>query len=361
MSIHLSNAMLTSFILTRISCSVRFLLQQNEYAKEMREYRESENPKKALGKVFVMVDSFTPENLPIPNKTTKFYAVLDNGLHMVKTGTSTLRSGQPSKIGQEFELIQHKNLQFSLTLVVVRDSHLIEPNPNLMTPSSPKKDKHSPSLTSGFSRFFTSPKKQAAKLREREMDNVQNQFSMRSEPILNYINREGAFGRSNVVFDQVASNCLARCLVLELPVSGVSDPSLSLNGPSSNSISSVNRNDFNRHLNKVRGTLRLKLFYLPPMPSVPKKLLPENLADCINGMNAAAATENEPRLEGVLTQLGGDCVVSKRNKLGYVFLLRILVSPFLIEFILALLSSRPFTELASSSGQSTRSSLDLFQ
>jgi len=59
-----------------------------------------------------------------------------------------------------------------------------------------------------------------------------------------------------------------------------------------------------------RGTLRLKLFYLPPMPSVPRNLLPENLTECIRGMQNAAWHASEPWMEGVLTQLGGDCRVS---------------------------------------------------
>jgi len=260
-----------------------------------------------------MVDSFTPENIPVPSRPTKFYAVLDNGLHVVKTGTTSLRAGQSSRIGQEFELIQHKNLEFSLTLVVQRDAHLVEPIPQVNNsptiPSSPKK-------VGGFSRFFTSPKKQAAKLRERETKfgsiNGNQSQQIRGEPMLSFINKEGAFGRASVIFEQVAPQCLARCLVLELPVQGVSDPALSLNGPFNANIGTDSRIDFNRNLNKIRGTLRLKLFYLPPMPSVPKKLLPENLGDCINGMKAAASKETEPRLEGVLTQLGGDCVVSIR-------------------------------------------------
>ncbi|MCO5566114.1 hypothetical protein L7F22_019790 [Adiantum nelumboides] len=142
----------------------------NEYAKEMREYRAKENPKKVAGKVFVMVDSFTPANLPIPSKPTRFYCVLDNGLHVVRTATAGLRTNGPSKVGQEFELIQHRNLTFNLTLVAQRDSHLQEPSPLPANESSPsssmKRDRMTPSFSRGVGKLFSSPKsaKQAVQL-----------------------------------------------------------------------------------------------------------------------------------------------------------------------------------------------------
>ncbi|PWN54025.1 hypothetical protein IE53DRAFT_53865 [Violaceomyces palustris] len=284
----------------------------NEYAKEMREFRENENPKKACGKVFVMVDSFIPANLPVPSRPTFFHCILDNGLHMVKTATVPLRSGgDPSKINQEFELIQHKNLEFSLTLVVRRDEHLVEPQP---TPASPtlRKEKISPTLK-GVSRFFASPKKAAAKREQQEKAQAAEVAfkAARMEPMLSYINREGAFGRAGVVFEKVVSQCTARCLVLEVPVVGVNDPQQSLGGPSSlasrNYVNASRNADFKRNIAKVRGTLRLKLFYLPPMPNIARNLLPENIGDCIRGMQNAAWHHSSPWLEGTLTQLGGDC------------------------------------------------------
>ncbi len=195
----------------------------NDYKKEMRELRESSNARKASGKVFVMVDSFTPTDLPVPSRPTSFHCILDNGLHMVKTATVPLRSGRGSvsKIAQEFELIQHKNLEFSLTLVVQRDAHLTEPQ----RPSSPngRREHGSPTLK-GLSRFFSSPKKQAAKREQQEREAAAEMAAQasRAEPMLAYINREGAFGRTGVIFERVASQCYAKCMVLDLPVHGVS-------------------------------------------------------------------------------------------------------------------------------------------
>lgn len=288
----------------------------NEYKKEMREWREGSNSRKAAGKVFVLVDSFTPTDLPVPSRPTSFHCILDNGLHMVKTATVPLRPGRctVSKIAQEFELIQHKNLEFSLTLVVQRDAHLTEPQ----RPSSPLRREHGSPTLKGLSRLFSSPKKQAAKREQQEREAAAELAAQasRAEPMLAYINREGAFGRTGVIFERVASQCYARCMVLDLPVHGVSNPTGSISGPSSiasrHHVSMVSQ-DFRQNLSKVRGTLRLKLFYLPPLPSIPRDGLPENLGECIRGMQNAAWHKAEPWQKGTLTQLGGDCASWRRR------------------------------------------------
>ncbi|UZJ56068.1 hypothetical protein CBS101457_005388 [Exobasidium rhododendri] len=284
----------------------------NEYAKEMRDYRENENPKKAAGKVFVLVDSFTPSGLPVPSKPTRFCCVLDNGLHVVKTATAALRPGAvASKIGQEFELIQHRNLEFSLTLVVQRDSHLHEKARTEISTATTAK-KITPSFSRGMGKLFSSPKKKSAfsaSSTNASMATVGGQAQAMVEPMISYINKEGAFGRCDVVFDKIAQQCLARCLIVDLPVHGVNEPAPSLSSSLHNNASM----DFTRNLGKVRGTLRLKLFYLPPMPSVPKDLMPQNLGDCIRGMEAAKWHNGEAWMEGTLTQLGGDCVSWRRR------------------------------------------------
>ncbi|KAJ9474581.1 PH domain-containing protein [Pseudozyma hubeiensis] len=288
----------------------------NEYKKEMREFREGSNTRKAAGKVFVMVDSFTPTDLPVPSRPTSFHCILDNGLHMVKTATVPLRAGRgaTSTIGQEFELIQHKNLEFSLTLVVQRDAHLVEPQ----RPPSPTRREHGSPTLKGLSRLFSSPKKQAAR-REQQEREAAAEFAhqaSRVEPMLAYINREGAFGRTGVLFERVASQCYARCMVLDLPVHGVSNPTGSISGPSSvasRSHVSMLSQDFRQNLSKVRGTLRLKLFFLPPLPSIPRDGLPENLGECLRGMQNAAWHRSQPWQTGTLTQLGGDCASWRRR------------------------------------------------
>lgn len=279
----------------------------NEYAEEMRAYRANENPKKAAGKVFVMIDSFHPANLPVPQQApTRFYSIIDNGLHIVKTGTSLLRPGQDvaSPIGLEFELIQHKNLEFNLTLFVQRDAHLQDPRTTAAAARPASPTKKTGSVTRSFmSKLLRSPKKESARDKSPE----------RVEPLLSYMNREGAFGRVDLVFEQVASKCLGKCFTVDLPVRGVADQMSSISGQAS--LSSY-RSDFSRNLGRSRGFMRLKLFYLPPMPSIPPKMLPQNLKECVQGMEAAKWHQSqEARLSGVLTQQGGDCATWRRRPL----------------------------------------------
>ncbi|PWN33116.1 uncharacterized protein FA14DRAFT_162227 [Meira miltonrushii] len=301
----------------------------NEYAKEMREYRAKENPKKVAGKVFVMVDSFTPANLPIPSKPTRFYCVLDNGLHVVRTATAGLRTNGPSKVGQEFELIQHRNLTFNLTLVAQRDSHLQEPSPLPANESSPsssmKRDRMTPSFSRGVGKLFSSPKKRqassAASIYATSSNSIADQ-ARSFDPLMTFMNREGAFGQSEVVFEQIAQDCLAQCHIVELPVRAVAEPPAP--APQSTATDMYNAAstparvpalaaEFSRNFNKIRGTLRLKVFYLPPMPGISKSLLPESLSECIKGMESARWHAGQPWMEGTLTQLGGDCQSWRRR------------------------------------------------
>lgn len=301
----------------------------NEYAKEMREYRAKENPKKVAGKVFVMVDSFTPANLPIPSKPTRFYCVLDNGLHVVRTATAGLRTNGPSKVGQEFELIQHRNLTFNLTLVAQRDSHLQEPSPLPANESSPsssmKRDRMTPSFSRGVGKLFSSPKKRqassAASIYGASSNSIADQ-ARSFDPLMTFMNREGAFGQSEVVFEQIAQDCLAQCHIVELPVRAVAEPPAP--APQSTSTDMFNAAsaparvpalaaEFSRNFSKIRGTLRLKVFYLPPMPGISKSLLPESLSECIKGMESARWHAGQPWMEGTLTQLGGDCQSWRRR------------------------------------------------
>ncbi|PWN21935.1 hypothetical protein BCV69DRAFT_242159, partial [Microstroma glucosiphilum] len=277
----------------------------NEYAEEMRAYRASENPKKAAGKVFVSVESFQPANLGVPFvATTRFFSILDNGLHVVKTGMSTLRPGQGSvsSIKQEFELIQHKNLEFSLTLYVQRDAHLIQAAKSRQVSAAVATPPASPTKKSFMSRLLRSPKKQASRADAAEKP---------AEPsLMSFLNQEGALGKVNIVFEKVASKCLGKALTLELPVYGVADPPSAL---SRNSVDSRSGSNLSRNVNSSRGTLKITLFYLPPMPSVPKQMLPQNMQECIKGMQYAKWHHGGERLSGTLTQQGGDCSTWRRR------------------------------------------------
>lgn len=282
----------------------------NEYAKEMKEYRENENPKKAAGKIYVMVDSFTPTALPIPtSKPTRFHCILDNGLHIVRTATNPLLPGPAtSKIGQEFELIQHKNLVFSLTMVAHRDSHLQEPQPE--SPTNTRK--MTPSFSRGMGKLFSSPKKKPSFVSSSTNASMASSAGFTVEPMLAFLNKESSFGKCEVVFEKIAQHCLGKAYIMDLPIRGEDDDDDDAASSLSPSLRKNSSPDFKKNLGIIRGTLKLKLFYLPPMPSVARNLMPRNLGECIQGMEAALwhSQNGEAWMEGVLTQLGGDCVVS---------------------------------------------------
>ncbi|KAN0062120.1 Bud site selection protein bud4 [Thecaphora frezii] len=54
-----------------------------------------------------------------------------------------------------------------------------------------------------------------------------------AEPMLAYINWEGALGQASIIFEKVAVSCHGKCLMLELPIYGISNLVQSLSGPSS--------------------------------------------------------------------------------------------------------------------------------
>jgi hypothetical protein len=93
---------------------------QNEYAKQIREYRAQEKPGKSHGKVFVrgklhknltlsgsnfdylVVLHVKGLNLPFPKQRTVMTCTLNNGIHFVTTPECYLE--RECQIEQEFEL-----------------------------------------------------------------------------------------------------------------------------------------------------------------------------------------------------------------------------------------------------------------
>lgn len=74
---------------------------QNEYSKQIKEYRAQENGK-AYGKVFVRVLGVKGIHLPIPTQPTSMTCTLNNGIHFVTTPECQM--SEQSRIEQEFEL-----------------------------------------------------------------------------------------------------------------------------------------------------------------------------------------------------------------------------------------------------------------
>ena len=81
------------------------------------------------------------------------------------------------------------------------------------------------------------------------------------------------------------------------------DPSVSASGEAKSEKSSAPR--------KQLGKITLQVFRLPPLPGLKPEEMPQCIEECLRGMRHHAWHEHEYH-EGVLTQEGGDCVVSRR-------------------------------------------------
>ena len=258
------------------------------------------------GRVFVLVDSFMPLDIPVPQQHTDFYCILDNGIHMVKTGLTPLNPNRQKicPVNQEFELVEHQNLEFSLTLMVKLDDHLVEKH------EPPPPPPQMPSETSGVSRFF----RQRMTPKNAQTQNVRFLGKSHVPPLLMYMNRIGTLGRASVRFDDVRTKCLGWQLVLDVPVAPVGEgaaASQTMGGLPR--MSAERARGFMAHLGAPRGTLRLRMFYLPPLPASLERELPTSLMEGSQAMERAKLDSEAEVTSGVLTQLGGDCRTWRRR------------------------------------------------
>ncbi|KAJ7818245.1 hypothetical protein B0H14DRAFT_2840601, partial [Mycena olivaceomarginata] len=97
--------------------TVRRPSDMNEYSKQIKEYRAQQGPGKAHGKVFVKVLGVKGMHLPLPKEPTAVTCTLNNGIHFVTTPECAL--------ARDCRIEQHSKLEFTLTLKIRRDPHII--------------------------------------------------------------------------------------------------------------------------------------------------------------------------------------------------------------------------------------------
>ncbi|WFD03948.1 Bud site selection protein bud4 [Malassezia obtusa] len=254
------------------------------------------------GRLFVLIDSFIPSGLPLPKEPTEFYCVLDNGIHMVKTANAPLQPGADglSLIHQEFELLEHEDLEVSFTLVLQLDAHLLE-----LAPDDGMLERPGAAPRSGVGRllhpFAARGTGGGGRFRSKG----------RVPPLLHHATRQGVLGRTTVRLAAEKGKCFARSLLLDLPVRPVPEEPPRHAGEVR--MSAERMRGFTANLGKPRGTLRLRLFYLPPLPVAVQETLPRNLAECEQGMDNIAWHQSGASYKGTLTQLGGDCKTWRRR------------------------------------------------
>ncbi|OCH87432.1 hypothetical protein OBBRIDRAFT_796201 [Obba rivulosa] len=267
----------------------------NEYSKQLKELRAQDKTGKAQGKVFVRVIGLKNLNVPLPQQPTIISCTLNNGIHYVSTPPSRL--SQSCSIEQEFELIEHSKLEFTLTIKARRDPHImaqVEAN-NPPRPAPPQPAPVPPSKGGGMRHFFFggSPKK-VTKIAPRPM--TPPVVTKQPENLARYLKNDGTLGRAFVSFKDIAQRCDTKLFETSYPLIG-------------------QKNEWGAAPKTVQvGEIILQMFRLPALPGVPPDQLPQSLEECHRGlrhMNWHKVTY----FEGTLTQSGGDCITWRRRHL----------------------------------------------
>jgi hypothetical protein len=247
------------------------------------------------------------------DEQTWFSLTLDNGVHCVTT--AWLELGRNAPIGQEFELVVPKELEFQLTL----NAKLVKPAPKRVTESPTKTQKTSKPST--FSRVFASPKKRKElEMRQKEEEQriaEQKQRAAQAKrastvptawDLLSPLAAEdGSFGRSYVCLKDHESRCYGRPYVVDVACFNEWATEEASNSSSMKSKRS-NTNVQRRAPYKV-AKLELQLLFVPKPKGATDDEMPKSMNSCIREMKEAESV-NARNWEGHLSQQGGDCPVS---------------------------------------------------
>ncbi|KAH9996663.1 hypothetical protein BJV74DRAFT_827402 [Russula compacta] len=270
--------------------TVRRPSDMNEYATQIREYRSQEKSDKSHGKVFVRVLHAKGLNLPFPRRATAMTCTLNNGIHFVTTPEFNL--AKDCHIEQEFELIEHSKLEFTLALKVRRDPHIVaqfkvnSPAP-LPLPPTPAP----PASKGGMRGFFSSSPKKPARV----VQPTPVASTVLEENLARYLKPDGTLARAFVSFKDIASRCDTRLFETSYPLIGQRLESGS------------------KVVSVEVGELVLQFFRLPPLPGVPPSQLPQSLDECHRGLRHVH-WHKMTYFEGTLTQSGGDCSTWRRRQ-----------------------------------------------
>ncbi|KAJ6497737.1 hypothetical protein C8R45DRAFT_1211571 [Mycena sanguinolenta] len=287
--------------------TVRRPSDMNEYSKQIKEYRAQQNPGKAYGKVFVKVLGVRGMHLPLPAQPTAITCTLNNGIHFVTTPECAL--ARDCRIEQEFELIEHSKLEFTLTLKVRRDPHIISqfkavtptavPVPKAVAPPPVVQQTSSKGGLRSF--WSSSPKKSKEKTvappppPPQAPTPVPPQIRL-PENLARYLKPDGTLARVFVSFKDIAARCDTRLFETSYPLIG---QRAELGGKAST---------------LQVGELVLQMFQLPPLPGIPPDELPQSLEECHRGLRHIN-WHKVTYFQGTLTQNGGDCSTWRRRQL----------------------------------------------
>ncbi|KZT04730.1 uncharacterized protein LAESUDRAFT_727601 [Laetiporus sulphureus 93-53] len=277
--------------------TVRQPSDMNEYADQIRELHAQDKSGKMYGKVFVKVLGIKSIVPPIPDHPTVINCTLNNGIHYVTTPECRLE--RECRIEQEFELIEHSKLEFTLTIKVRRDPHIIMQfkanDPPPPPPTQPVTRQAPPPASKGGKRPFfwqSGPKKNSRAIMPPPAA-TPAPVPASSEPrmvenLARYLKGDGTFARAFVSFRDIAARCDTKLLETSYPLIG-------------------QRAESKTTTKTMQvGEIMLQIFRLPPLPGVAAEQLPQSLEECHRGLRHTA-WHKVTYFEGTLTQYGGDC------------------------------------------------------
>lgn len=191
-----------------------------------------------------------------------------------------------------FNRIEHSKLEFTLTIKVRLDQHIKDQFKANTPPPRPPPTKipSPPASKGGMSRFFGGQKK-AAKARPSPVVQTPPPLHKLQENLARYLTAEGSLAKAFVNFKDIAKRCDTHLFEVALPLYG--QKSQASAQPQSLQV----------------GELVLQIFRLPPLPGVPPEHLPQSLEECHRGLRSIQ-WHKVTYFEGMLTQTGGDCIVS---------------------------------------------------
>ena len=191
--------------------------------------------------------------------------------------------------------IEHNKLEFTLTLKIRRDPHIVAqfkalaPPPPPPPPPAPQPVPLPPKPKGGmFSFLSSSPKKPVARATPPPPPAPPHKVP---DNLARYLKQDGTLARAFISFKDVAARCDVRLLEIKYPLIG--QRSEASGGATTMEL----------------GEIALQVFRLPSLPGVMSNQLPLSLDECLRGLRHVA-WHKVTYFEGMLTQNGGDCTVS---------------------------------------------------
>lgn len=226
--------------------------------------------------------------------------------------TAWLDLGRSAPIGQEFELVVLKELEFQLTLQMKLEE------PKVERPQSPTKAPASPTKKQGtFGRLFGSPKKRK-ELEIQKQQEAQARISAvrpRTPPsayelVQGLVAKDGTFARAYVALNEHEKQAFGRPYTVDI----ICFNEWAMEEVSIGSSRSKKSVTLQRKPPYPIGKLELQMMYVPKPKGARDEDMPKSMNSAVRELREAetkANQQNQPiSWEGHLSQQGGDCPVS---------------------------------------------------